>query len=195
MTQTALTDEVWTTAAADESATAASDETNEKDDDPEYPQTKQVFCERAEAHAADVAAEHFPELPVESIAWETSTRMQRSAGKAIYDRQSEEITIRLSWDAYETYGWEQFARIVRHELIHAWQYHEHGEADHGPTFRQWVEPLETDRHCERYAEPKYWVVCEECESRDLRYRRSKVVKQTEKYSCGRCGGDISIETP
>jgi hypothetical protein len=32
---------------------------------------------------------------------------------------------------------------VRYELIHAWHYYERGKADHGPTFRQWVEPLET----------------------------------------------------
>ncbi len=145
------------------------------------------------AHSGEVAAENFPELPVEAINWETSTRMQRSAGVAIYDQQSEQITIRLSWDAYEAYGWEQFSRVVRHELIHAWQYHEYSKADHGSTFKQWVEPLETDRHCEQYAEPNYWVICEECGSRDPRYRRSKVVKQPEKYSCGRCGGAISIE--
>lgn len=51
-------------------------------DDP--PQTKQGLCERAVAHAVEVAAEHFPEVPVEAIAW--STRMQRSAGKDLYDR-------------------------------------------------------------------------------------------------------------
>ncbi|MFC7009873.1 SprT family zinc-dependent metalloprotease [Halalkalicoccus salilacus] len=121
--------------------------------------------------------------------------MQRSAGKAIYDSENEEITIRLSWDAYKAYGWKQFARVVRHELIHAWQYVEHGKAGHGPTFRQWIDPLETDRHCERYADPKYWVVCRACESREPRYRRSKVVKQPDRYSCGRCGGDLVIETP
>ncbi|KYH24198.1 protein SprT-like protein [Halalkalicoccus paucihalophilus] len=159
----------------------------------DQPETKAALCERAAAHAEMVADEHFPELPVETIDWETSTRMQRSAGVAIYDYQSKQITIRLSWDAYESYGWEQFSRVVRHELIHAWQYHECGEADHGSTFTQWVEPLETDRHCERYADPNYWIICEECESRDPRYRRSKVVKRPEQYSCGRCGGEISIE--
>lgn len=82
---------------------------------------------------------------------------------------------------------------MRHELIHIWQYHERGTADHGPTFRQWVEPLETDRHCEQYAEPNYWVVCESCEKRDPRYRHSKVVTQPERYACS-CGGEISIET-
>lgn len=79
--------------------------------------------------------------------------------------------VRLSGGAYESYGREQFSRVVHHEVIHARQYHEYGEADHGPTFRRWVEPLQTDRHCERYAEPKYWVVCEACESRDPRYRK------------------------
>jgi SprT-like protein len=191
MTQSRLTDEEWNATASESQPAAqdAPDQTGEADD----PQTEHALRERAAAHVATVAAEHFPELLVEAIAWETSTRMERSAGKAIYDPASEEITIRLSWDAYEEYGWEQFSRTVRHELIHAWQYHEYGEADHGPTFRRWVEPLETDRHCEQYAEPKYWVVCDGCERRDPRYRRSKVVKQPEKYTCG-CGGDLSIET-
>lgn len=94
--------------------------------------------------------------------------MERSAGKAIYDPTNEEITIRLSWDAYQEYGWEQFSRTAHHDLIHAWQYTEYGEADHGPTFCRWIKPLETGRHCEQYAEPTYWVVCEQCERRDPR---------------------------
>ncbi|MFC7225649.1 SprT-like domain-containing protein [Halalkalicoccus sp. GCM10025322] len=194
MKQTRLTDETWNAkTGASQPAPAQSDRTDESPKG--TPQTKHALCKHAAAHANAVAAEYFPELPVDAIGWETSTRMQRSAGRAIYDHRSEAITIRLSWDAYEAYGWEQFARVVRHELIHAWQYYERGTADHGPTFKQWVEPLETDRHCERYAEPKYWVVCEACGSRDPRYQRSKVVKQPEQYSCGRCGSDISIETP
>ncbi|ADJ16469.1 SprT-like domain-containing protein [Halalkalicoccus jeotgali] len=107
--------------------------------------------------------------------------------------QSEQITITLLWDAYEAYGWEQFSRVVCHELIHAWQYHKDGEDDHESSFKQWVEPLETDCHCQRYAEPKYWVICKACESRDPRYRRSEVMKQPEKYFCGQCGGETSIE--
>ena len=191
MTQSRLTDEEWTATASESlSAPAQTTEDAPRTDEPE---TEQALRERAAAHAATVAAEHFPELPVEAITWETSTRMERSAGKAIYDRASEEITIRLSWDAYEEYGWEQFSRTVRHELIHAYQYHEYSEADHGPTFRRWVGPLETDRHCEQYAEPTYWVICEDCERRDPRYRRSKVVKRPERYQCG-CGGDLTIET-
>ena len=127
------------------------------DDQDREPQTKAELRERAAQHAREVASEHFPELPVESIDWETSTRMQRAAGKAGYNKKAEEIFIRLSWDAYREYGWEKFARTVRHELIHAYQYHEYGEADHGPTFTRWIKPLDTDRHCEQYADPKYWI--------------------------------------
>ncbi|ADJ16716.1 SprT family zinc-dependent metalloprotease [Halalkalicoccus jeotgali] len=192
MKQTRLTDDDWTASTAESQPVPAQSDTDEKSGE-SLPTTKAALCERAAAHATKIAAEHFPEISVGMIDWETSTRMQRSAGVAIYDQQSEQVTIRLSWDAYESYGWEQFSRVIRHELIHAWQYHEYGEADHGSTFRQWVEPLETDRHCEQYTEPNYWVVCERCESRNPRYRRSKVVKQPEKYSCGQCGGAISIE--
>lgn len=192
MKQARLTDNDWTTSAA-ESQSAPAQSNEDESSEENHPKTKAALCERAAAHAHEIATEHFPELSVAAIDWETSTRMQRSAGVAIYERQSEQIMIRLSWDAYEAYGWEQFSRVVRHELIHAWQYHKYSEADHGSTFRQWVEPLETDRHCEQYADPNYWVICEECESRDPRYRRSKVVKQPEQYSCGRCGGEILIE--
>jgi SprT-like protein len=157
------------------------------------PETKAELRERAAKHAQEVASEHFPELPVESIEWETSTRMQRAAGKAGYNKKTEEIVIRLSWDAYREYGWNKFARTVRHELIHAYQYHEYGEADHGPTFMEWIEPLDTDRHCEQYADPKYWIVCKNCKKRDPRYKRSKVVKNPEDYRC-QCGGEIRVES-
>lgn len=54
----------------------------------EQPQTKQALYERTAEHATNVAAEHFPELSVEMIRWETSSWMQRSAGVAIYDHYS-----------------------------------------------------------------------------------------------------------
>lgn len=40
-----------------------------------YPATKAALCERAAAHVEMVADEHFPESPVETINWETSTWM------------------------------------------------------------------------------------------------------------------------
>lgn len=68
------------------------------------PQTKQARCERTAVHTVEVATEHFPELPGAAITEETPTRIQHSAGTPIHDRQTEENLIRLSRDAYETYG-------------------------------------------------------------------------------------------
>ncbi|WP_227380309.1 SprT-like domain-containing protein [Haladaptatus halobius] len=106
---------------------------------------------------------------------------------------TEEITISLTWDAYDSQGWEQFSSTVHHELIHAWQYHEFGEADHGRTFTRWTDRRDTSRHCERFKAPNWWVICTECGGRLARYQRSKVVKHPEKYSCGDCGGSLRVE--
>ena len=88
------------------------------------------------------------------------TRRQRSAGATKYDPATGEITISLAWDAFEQHGWEQFSSTVRHELIHAWQYHEFGEADHGRTFERWTDALDTTQYCERFKSPNWWVICE-----------------------------------
>jgi hypothetical protein len=89
----------------------------ERDD---TPTTERDLLDGAQAHAADVAAAHFPDLPVEAIEWEVSHRRQRSAGATKYDPATGEITISLAWDAFEQHGWEQFSLTVRHELIHVW---------------------------------------------------------------------------
>ncbi len=44
------------------------------------PTTERNLLDRAQAHAADVAAAHFSDLPIDAIAWEVSQRRQRSAG-------------------------------------------------------------------------------------------------------------------
>lgn len=166
-------------------------ETTDREDD--TPTTERGLLDRAQVHAADVAAENFPDLPIEAIAWEVSQRRQRSAGATKYDPTTGEITISLAWDAFEQHGWEQFSSTVRHELIHAWQYHEFGEADHGRTFERWTDMLDTSRYCERFTSPNWWVICEECGGQLPRFQRSKVVKQPENYSCGDCGGSLRVE--
>ncbi|WP_227377912.1 SprT-like domain-containing protein [Haladaptatus halobius] len=129
-----------------ESADAATDDT---------PETPTDLLGRAQQHATNFATEHFPDLPVETIDWEFSYRAQRQAGVTKYDPKTGEITIALTWAAYEHHSWEQFSSTVRYELIHAWQYHEFGEADHGATFTQWTDCLDTSKLCERFATPKW----------------------------------------
>ncbi|WP_227380410.1 hypothetical protein [Haladaptatus halobius] len=53
------------------SAKAAADDTHE---------TPTGLLNRAQQHATNVAAEHFPDLPIGAINWEVSHRTQRQAG-------------------------------------------------------------------------------------------------------------------
>jgi SprT-like protein len=144
--QTTLSD-----VAAQRTLSESGDTPTERED---TPTTDRDLLDCAQQHAADVAAEHFPSLPVEAIKWVISTHAKRTAGATKYDPVTDEITISLTWDAYDSQGWEQFSSTVRHELIHAWQYHEFGEADHERTFDRWTDALDTTQHCERFATPK-----------------------------------------
>ncbi|WP_227379956.1 hypothetical protein [Haladaptatus halobius] len=82
---------------------------------------------------------------------------------------------------------------MRHELIHAWQYHEFGDADHGATLTRWTDRLETSKYYKRFTAPKWWLVCEDYSGWIARYRRSKTLRNTEQYSCSECGGSIRVK--
>ncbi|MFB9807334.1 SprT-like domain-containing protein [Haladaptatus pallidirubidus] len=82
-------------------------------------------------------------MPVDALEWDVSHRAKRQTDVTKYDPATDEITISLTWDTYDSHGWEQFSSTVRHELIHAWQYHEVNEADHGQTFTRWTDALDT----------------------------------------------------
>ncbi|WP_227379572.1 SprT-like domain-containing protein [Haladaptatus halobius] len=116
-----------------------------------------------------------------------------TTGVTKYIPATDEITIALTWMAYEHHGWEQFSVTVRHELIHAWLYHEFSEADHGRTFIRWINALDTLQYCERFKSPNWWVICEDYSGQLARYQRSKVVKHPETYSCGDCDGSLRVE--
>lgn len=156
------------------------------------PETQSEFIEQAEEYAAEVAAEHFPDLPVETVEWEVSTRMERAAGRTIHKRAGKDITVRLAWAAYQKFGWEEMCETVRHELIHVWEVHEFSKSDHGARFCSRADKLDTSIHCKMFKEPKYWLICETCGTRAPRYKRSKTVKHPERYSC-KCGGNLEIE--
>ena len=80
-----------------ETANAATDDT---------PETPTALIDRAQQPTTNVAAEHFLELPVETIDWEISHRPQRQAGVTKYDPTTEAITSALTWTASEHHGWK-----------------------------------------------------------------------------------------
>lgn len=153
-------------------------------------ETPAELIERAEDYAASVPLA----VDLESVTWEVSRRAKRRAGACRYDPDSGDVTIRLTWAAYETFGWEEFSGVVRHELVHAHEFQEHGESGHGPRFRALADRVDAPRRCRRFVPPAYWVTCLDCEERLARYRRSKLVKHPDRYRCGSCGGRLAVES-
>jgi len=108
-------------------------------------------------------------------------------------RDGQPETVRLTWEQFEQQGWERAASTIRHELIHVHLLNEGVGAGHGEAFEQLASELDTQVHCERFAEPNWWVTCTDCENRMGRYRRSKLVTNPENYHCGNCGGRLQVE--
>jgi len=102
-------------------------------------------------------------------------------------------TVVLTVAQFRERGWAAAAGTVRHELAHVHLLNEATEPGHGPAFRCLAERLATTVHCGRFAEPRFWVVCIDCDARLARYRRSKLVDRPEAYRCGDCGGAFRVE--
>ena len=158
------------------------------------PRTKAALLDRAREYAREVVADYFPDadLGLEDVEWEVSTRAKRRAGATKYNRWTGEVAVSLTWAAYQRLGWEAMRETIRHELVHVWQLRTRGKAGHGPDFRAKAADLDASLHCERFAAPKWWLICESCGERTPRYRRSKTVTHPERYSCS-CGGALRVE--
>ncbi|WP_266083079.1 hypothetical protein [Haladaptatus caseinilyticus] len=75
------------------------------------PETPTALLDRAQQHAMNVAAEHFPNLPIETIDWEVSHRVQRKAGVTKYDHSwrvgcvSSGGSALIAPEKFRDYGW------------------------------------------------------------------------------------------
>ncbi|MFC6951563.1 SprT-like domain-containing protein [Halorubellus litoreus] len=155
--------------------------------DPDTPRDLLSYA-RLYAESVDVDVDH------DAIEWEVSKRARRRAGACSYDADSGTVTIRLTWDAYEQYGWRQFTATIRHELVHAWEFQRFGEAGHGERFREKAAAVDAPRHCESFTDPRLALACTaSCEWRAGRHRASKPVKQPGGYRCPDCGADVRVE--
>jgi len=150
---------------------------------------------RARIHAREVRDEHELAIDLGAIEWAVSTRARRRAGACRWHADREVATIVLARRAYERYEWPAFAGIVRHELVHAWEFQQFGESGHGDRFRKRAAALEAPRYCETFVEPRYVLRCLEadCDWRAKRHRASKPVKTPDQYRCGACGGGYEVE--
>jgi predicted SprT family Zn-dependent metalloprotease len=128
---------------------------------------------------------------------EISHKMKRAAGKVSRKGGASEVNyIRYAKRAYDKWGWEQFSGTVRHELIHVHTIQNHGEGGHGHHFKALVDQMDTHRHCENFSEDiaKFHLFCSECGKKVAdRHRKSKTVKQPEKYQSKCCKQPLRVE--
>ena len=157
---------------------------------PEDPATRAALLDSAAAYAESVPLD----VDTDTLSWEISERAKRRAGVCRYDRTSEDITISLTWDAYLAAGWARFTGTIRHELIHAWEFQQFGESDHGERFERQADRLDAPRHCETFTDARLELRCTraDCTWRADRHRASKTVTQPRGYRCGDCGGKVVV---
>ncbi|MGQ3721503.1 SprT family zinc-dependent metalloprotease [Natrialba aegyptia] len=150
---------------------------------------------RARIHARDVLADADFELDLSALEWTVSTRAKRRAGACRWHADRETATIILARRAYDRYDWPEFAGIVRHELVHAWEFRRFGESGHGPRFRERATELDAPRHCRSFTEPRYVLRClaADCDWTAQRHRASKPVRSPDGYRCGNCGAAYEVE--
>lgn len=154
------------------------------------PTTRGELLDAAASYAQTV------DLPLDhdAIEWELSERATRRAGACRYERTTETVSIRLTWAAFEALGWETFAGIVRHELVHAWEFQRFGESGHGRRFSEKAAALDAPRHCPPFTDARLELRCraDDCEWVAERHRASKPVKHPERARCGRCGARYDV---
>ena len=155
------------------------------------PETRDDLCTRAAAYArtVDIAVDH------DALEWDISERAKRRAGCCRYDGATEEVTIVLTWDAYQAFGWREFTATIRHELVHAWAFQQFGESGHGERFRRKAATIDAPRHCRQFTAGRLRFVCtaDDCEWAPERHRASKPVKHPDAgYRCGDCGSPFLV---
>lgn len=155
------------------------------------PETHAELCDAAAAYAARVDVD----VDLGGVTWEVSTRAKRRSGACLFDRETEAVTIRLTWAAYREYGWAEFRDVIRHELVHAWEFQQFGESGHGRRFRKKAREVDAPRHCRTFTDARLRLVCtnDDCEWSAHRHRASKAVTEPEDRRCGACRSRYAVE--
>jgi predicted SprT family Zn-dependent metalloprotease len=168
---------------------SATDASGTFDPETHAPETREQLLERAVTYARTVPIDVDPT----ELDWEISDRAKRRAGACIYDHGSGRVTVRLTWDAYREFGWEEFTGTIRHELVHAWEFRRFGESGHGERFRQKAASVDAPRHCQAFADPRLRLSCTDCDWTADRHRASKAVSRPSERRCGACGSRYRVE--
>ncbi len=152
---------------------------------------RKALLDRARRYARTVDVD----VDLSRVSWDVSTRAKRRAGVCLYDASTGDVTIRLTLDAYRQYDWEEFAAVIRHELVHAWEFQSFGESGHGDRFARKAADLDVSRYCRSFADGRLRLVCrnEDCSWSVERHRASVSVTAPEDRRCGSCGSRYVVE--
>ena len=159
--------------------------------DSDAPQTESELLDRARRYAATVDLD----VDLDAVSWDVSRRAKRRAGACVYRRTDNTVTIRLTWAAYRSFGWAAFTDVIRHELVHAWEFLTFGESGHGERFRAQADAVDAPRHCPSFSVPRLQLCCTAtgCAWTADRHKASKTVREPEAYRCGDCGSRYVVE--
>ena len=87
-----------------------------------------------------------------------------------------DVTVQLTWGAFETFDEEEWRATIRHEAVHVEQFHQHGTSDHGLTFEARANDVDASTECPKFTDYEYPFECRACgDSAGGRYRDSKAV--------------------
>ncbi|MFC5368046.1 SprT-like domain-containing protein [Salinirubrum litoreum] len=133
-------------------------------------------------------------VDLDRIDWEVSRRAKRRAGACLHHRETGRQTIRLTWAAYESFGWERFAGTIRHELAHAWEFQRFDESSHGRRFRRVANRIDAPLSCPPFSEARLLLRCrnDDCDWRARRYRACPTVTRPDGRRCGDCGSRYRV---
>ncbi|KAB1185149.1 MULTISPECIES: SprT-like domain-containing protein [Haloferax] len=154
-------------------------------------------------------------VDVDSVEWEVSTRAKRRAaavktpqiehakvGTTIdWETQTPDETVptctmSLSWRAFDSFGRDEWAATLRHELVHVEQFQAFGATDHGPAFKRRATAVDAPVRVRRFTDPKYVLTCTDCgDDVAYRYRDCKLVRNPSAYRSACCEADLSCERP
>lgn len=126
------------------------------------------------------------------IDWEKLAEKMEWASSVEYAKQ---VNFSFSWRAFEAWDEMQFRRTIRHEVIHAHENQKYGKSNHDSYFKRLADKYDTDVKCEKFVEEyRYEIYCTECgKMTSGRHRRSKKVKQIDRYISGCCEADLRVE--
>lgn len=121
---------------------------------------------------------------------------EMSTAQVEYDN-AKEIKFRFSWRAFQEFDEDTWKEVIKHELVHAEEFHKYGDTNHRSHFKARAREINAAIECKNFTEYEYKILCSECGKFVAgRHRRSKVVKSAENedgaYTANCCNAVVTL---